>query len=290
MMNRTIRKSRSSIGNSPLRPLSPLLPLHPAFLLLCLLFSVLLSAQDTGTARDAWQRPAEVMDALGISSGSVVADIGAGNGYFTFHLAERVGRSGRVYAVEIDEAALEKVKLRARKERLSQIEGVRGSSADPRLAAESLDAALIVNAYHEMRDYDAMLAALHRALKPGGRLGIIDAAIEAGENRETYFGRHRVPAELVREDAERAGFRFLGRRPGFTRPRDDREFYFLLFDHPVSEGPVAQDGPTLRGLPAAFHSADSLQESASRSRRKAKNRCKRAADSSARIPAATSTR
>ena len=172
------------------------------------------------------------MDTLGISSGSVVADIGAGNGYFTFQLAERVGRSGRVYAVEVDEDALDKIKQRAREERLGQIEGVLGSSDDPHLPAKSLDAVLIVNAYHEMRDYDAMLVALYRALKPGGRLGIIDAAIEAGENRETYIRRHRVPEELVREDAERAGFRFLGRRPGFTRPRDDREFYFVLFSKP----------------------------------------------------------
>ena len=223
-------------------------PLPCYLLLLCLLTpplaglaSLPLSAQDTGQARDpqtgvrrdAWQRPAEVMDALGVSAGSIVADIGAGNGYFTFHLAARIGPSGRVYAVEIDKEALEKIQRRAHQERLRQIESVLGSSDDPHLPAETLDAALIVNAYHEMRDYNAMLVALYRALKPGGRLGIIDGAIESGEDRDTYFRRHRIPEELVREDAARAGFRFLGRRPGFTRPRDAREFYFLVFTKPA---------------------------------------------------------
>jgi len=55
-----------------------------------------------------------------------------------------------------------------------------------------------------------------------------------GEDRDTYFRRHRIPEEVVREDAARAGFRFLGRRPGFTRPRDAREFYFLVFERPVT--------------------------------------------------------
>ena len=224
-------------------------------LLLCLLASLPLSAQDTGPARDAqtgvrrdaWQRPAEVMDALGVGAGSVVADIGAGNGYFTFHLGERVGSTGRVFAVEINEHEVQEIEERARKERLTQITGVLGATDDPRLPAGSLDAALVVNAYHEMRDYDAMLAALFRALKPGGRLGIIDAAIEPGESRESYFGRHRIPAELVREDAERAGFRFLPRRPGFTRPRDRREFYFLIFEKPQGYRKMG-----CKGLPAAL--------------------------------------
>ncbi|MGH9804699.1 MAG: methyltransferase domain-containing protein [Candidatus Acidiferrales bacterium] len=225
-----MRKPRSRIGSSRLPPLPPLI-----LLFLCLLASLppCLLSQDSGTARDAWQRPAEVMDALGISSGDVVADVGAGNGYFTFHIAGRVGPAGRVYAVEIDEEALDKIKQRARKERLGQIESILGATNDPRLPTDSLDAVLIVNAYHEMREYDSMLAALFRALRPGGRLGVIDAATEPGEDRETYFRRHRVPAELVREDAERSGFRFLRRRPGFTRPRDNREFWFLLFEKPA---------------------------------------------------------
>lgn len=208
-------------------------------LLPCLIASLLLAQEtgakrdaQTGVGRDAWQRPQEVMDALDVVAGSVTADIGAGNGYFTFHLAARVGPSGKVYAVEIDAEALEKLRGRAQREKLTQVEAVLGVSDDPRLPAGALDAVLIVNAYHEMRAYDAMLEAIYRALKPGGRLGIIDAATNPGEKRETYFSRHRVPAEVVRAEAEQRGFRFLRSPPGFVRSRDNREFWFLVFRKP----------------------------------------------------------
>lgn len=172
------------------------------------------------------------MDALGIQAGSVVADVGSGAGYFTFHLAARVGPQGKVYAEDIDDEELAKIRRRAAEERLTQIEAILGAPDDSRLPAAALDAALIVNAYHEMRDYDAMLQGIHRALKPGGVLGIIEAVDTPGRPRRDYYRRHRLPAALVREDAARAGFRFLGEEPGFTRPRDKRQFYFLLFIRP----------------------------------------------------------
>jgi len=201
-------------------------------LLLCLLASVpsSLVAQDSGTGRDAWQRPEEVMDALGIQAGTAVADVGSGDGYFSFHLARRVGAEGRVYAVDIDQDALNKLRRRAEKENLAQIETIEGAKDDPRLPADSVDVVLVVNAYHEMRDYDAMLAGLYRALRPGGLLGIIEAEDEPGKPRQTYYSRHRMPEEVVREDAERAGFRFLRTEPGFTRPSPNKEFYFLIFE------------------------------------------------------------
>ena len=208
--------------------------LRAVALLLCLITSLPASllAQDSGAARDAWQRPEEVMDALGIQAGTVVADIGSGDGYFSFHLARRVGHGGRVYAVDIDQGELKKLRKQAEKEELGQIETILGAKDDPRLPPESVDVVLVVNAYHEMRDYDAMLAGLYRALKPGGLLGIIEAEDEPGKPRETYYGRHRMPEEVVREDAERAGFRFLRTEPGFTRPKPQKEFYFLIFEKP----------------------------------------------------------
>jgi predicted methyltransferase len=207
-------------------------------LLLLLLLPALLScglvAQNSGPARDAWQHPQRVMDALGVGAGSAVADVGCGPGYFTFHLAERVGPAGHVYAVDIDEGALTSVRQRASRDDLGQIETIRGDTDDPHLPSAGLDAALIVNAYHEMREYDAMLAGIYRALKPGGRLGVIDGAIEPGNDRSVYYRRHRIPSTVVRADAARAGFRFRDEEPGFTRNRDNREFYFLVFEKPSS--------------------------------------------------------
>jgi predicted methyltransferase len=193
-----------------------------------------LLGQNGDSRRDAWQRPHDVMDTLGLARGSTVADIGAGGGYFTFYLAERVGPEGRVYAVDIDESELRNINRRAERERLPQVETILGETDDPRLPLHSLDAALVVNAYHEMREYDAMMAAIFQALKPGGQLAVIDGAIEPADSRSTYYRRHRIAAETVREDAARAGFRFRAQPRGFTRTRDDREYYFLVFEKPGS--------------------------------------------------------
>src|SRR5437879_13914125 len=108
-----------------------------------------LSGQDDSKARDLWQKPQEVMDALGIKEGSIVGDIGAGGGYFTFHLAARVGPKGKVYAEDILESEINKIHERAAKEGLPQIVAVQGAKDDPPLRVEALDAPLIVHAVRE---------------------------------------------------------------------------------------------------------------------------------------------
>ena len=185
---------------------------------------------DDPSERDAWQRPAEVLDALGVGPGAAVADVGSGDGYFTFHIARRVGPSGTAIAEDIDGADLAEVERRAEAEGLAQVRTVLGTADDPRLPEETLDAVLVVNAYHEMVEHDAMLRSMVRALKPGGRLGIIDKRDEPGESRTTYRGRHSLPAEVVLEDAARSGLVFRSEEPGFRRPRRGGEdWYFLVF-------------------------------------------------------------
>jgi predicted methyltransferase len=190
------------------------------------------SAQNRGPERDAWQRPGEVMDALGIKPGSAVADIGCGAGYFTFHLAARVGPKGKVYAEDVKEGRLAEVRKRAQKEGVTNIETVSGAEDDPRLPLAGVDVVMIVDAFHEMRHYDAMLEAVFRALKPRGLLALIDGAAEPGRPRGEYYERHRMPEQTEREDAERNGFRFVRERPGFTRSDDKKEYYFLIFEKP----------------------------------------------------------
>lgn len=214
-----------------------------SFLLIALAFlSSPLRSQESSKIRDAWEKPQEVMDALGIKVGSVVADVGAGEGYFTFHLASRVGPTGMVYAEDILPDQLDKIRANAAKRKLKQIQIILGATDDPRLPAERLDVVLVVNAYHEMRDYDAMLRGMFRALKPGGLLGMIDAPAEGGEPRESYYGRHRIPEQLLREDAARNGFIFLRQRPAMTQPDSDRTYFFLIFQKPASAAaPVRVD-------------------------------------------------
>ena len=173
-----------------------------------------------------------MLDALGLKPGSFVADVGAGDGYFAFHLAARVGSLGRVYAEDILEDELAKIRSRKAKQGLSQIETILGTPSDPRLPAETLDAILVVNAYHEMPEFDAMLQGMYGALKPGGLLAIIDAQDEPGQPRNVYQERHTLPAEIVREDAARHGLRFPRELPGFSNPESKRKYYFLLFEKP----------------------------------------------------------
>jgi predicted methyltransferase len=194
------------------------------------------SAQESERSRkrDAWQRPGEVFDALLIKPGTRVADIGCGFGYFTFRLAARVGASGKVYGVDIDEEAIAKVRERKERENLAQVEPVLSEQADPHLPGD-LDAILIVDTYHEFRDYTAMMQAVFRALKPGGRLVVIDGEGPAGRPRTEYHRLHVIPPELVRQEIAGQGFIYRESRPGFYDAEYGKQMYFLVFEKPLSK-------------------------------------------------------
>ncbi|MGE0703437.1 MAG: class I SAM-dependent methyltransferase [Vicinamibacterales bacterium] len=129
--------------------------------------------------RDAWQRPDQIMDALGIADGAIVADLGAGGGWFTLRLARRVGPNGIVYAEDVQPQMIEAIGDRVRREGLTNVRTVLGTTEDPRLP-QPVDAALIVDAYHEMEDPVTMLRNVASALRPGGRLGIVGFIAGAG--------------------------------------------------------------------------------------------------------------
>ncbi|HXG67275.1 MAG TPA: methyltransferase domain-containing protein, partial [Blastocatellia bacterium] len=131
-----------------------------------------------------------------------------------------------------DREAINEVRQRKEREKLGQVEPILGESADPRLPNE-LDAVLIVDTYHEFRDYDRMMQAVFRALKPGGRLAIIDGEAPSGKPRTSYHTLHSIPADLVREEVARHGFIFKESRPGFYDPEYDKQMYFLIFEKPL---------------------------------------------------------
>lgn len=191
-------------------------------------------AQNAGPERDRWQRPDEVMNALGVHAGSVVADVGCGKGYFALKLAERVGAEGKVYAEDIRGDVLAELDGEAARHGLKQVETIHGQPDDPRLPAGALDAVLTVDSYHEWVDYDAMLNHLYAALKPGGVFGLIDGVASPGKSRDDYHHLHRMPESIERSDLARHGFRFLRAQPGFTRTHDGKQYYFLIFQKPAS--------------------------------------------------------
>ena len=124
--------------------------------------------------RDKWQDVPGIFEAMAVQPGSHVADIGAREGYLTVRLAEAVGPEGRVYAVDINANSLEKLRKNLAHEDTSRVALVHSEPDDPMLAEASLDAAVVVNSYHEFEAYEAMLKHIKVALKPGGRLVLVE--------------------------------------------------------------------------------------------------------------------
>ena len=184
------------------------------------------------TQRDTWQRPVKVMEDLGIVAGAAVADVGAGGGYFTFRLAARVGPSGKVYAQDLDEKVLIQIREHAEKEKLPQVQTIHGTQNDPNLPELSLDAALVVDSFHEFTHTDAMVAGLLRALKPGGRLGVIDHTAGLGLKPAEYMEHHNLPQETLIEQVARAGLRLRSFDADFAGPLGETRYYFAVFEKP----------------------------------------------------------
>jgi ubiquinone/menaquinone biosynthesis C-methylase UbiE len=154
--------------------------------------------------RDAWQQPKAVVQALRITPGSHVADLGSGGGYFTWYLAEAVGSQGKVYAVDIEEVGLRMVREEAGRRGIGQVEIVRSTTTDARLS-ERVDLVFTCNTYHHMQDRAAYFRALAEFLAPAGRVAIIDYK-PAGF--AWLFG-HSTTDETVRKEMESAGYQLV---------------------------------------------------------------------------------
>jgi ubiquinone/menaquinone biosynthesis C-methylase UbiE len=164
-----------------------------------------------GPDRELWQKPDQIMDALGIADGTVVADLGAGGGWFTVRLARRVGPQGLVYAEDIQEEMIESMERRLTREGLRNVRMVLGTPEDPKLPRGRLDAVLIVDAYYEVEQQEPveLLRNVRAALKPHGRLGIVDFKKDGGGPGPLM--EDRVDAEVVIADAKAAGLRLISR-------------------------------------------------------------------------------
>jgi predicted methyltransferase len=149
--------------------------------------------------RDAYGEAGRVMDLTGIREGMTVADVGAGNGYFTTRLSRRVGPQGRVLAQDIMPAYVARLKGRVEAERLENVSVSLGAPHDPKLPMAVADVALLVHMYHEVEQPFGLVWHLHGTLKPGGKLAIVDA------DRPT--ARHGTPPALLRCELAAVGYR-----------------------------------------------------------------------------------
>jgi ubiquinone/menaquinone biosynthesis C-methylase UbiE len=146
--------------------------------------------------RDRWQQPERVVEALDLEPGAVVADVGAGGGYFTFRLAEAVGPTGKVLAVDVDAGLLEYVAAEAARRGLANVETVLAGETDPRVP-QPVDLLFSCNTVHHLADRAAYFRGARRYLRPGARVAIID-----------YVNKHRsAPPEVLESEMTAAGYR-----------------------------------------------------------------------------------
>jgi SAM-dependent methyltransferase len=158
--------------------------------------------------RQSEERPHLLVNKMRLDSGDTVADIGAGTGYFSRMTASRVAPSGRVYAVDIQPEMLDKLSELAGREGLTNIVPVLGEDDDPRLPRGTIDWVLLVDAYHEFQQPDAMLAKIHEALAPGGRVALAEYRLEGDTARHIRLD-HRMSVEQVLAEWEPAGFELI---------------------------------------------------------------------------------
>ena len=185
--------------------------------------SVPFKTQDLGLLeapdRHEWQKPEQIMDTLRIAEGSVVADLGAGSGWFTVHLARRVGPNGVVYAEDIQPPIIDFLGQRARRENLTWVRPILGTFTDPRLPSGAVDAVVIDDVFHELEDPVTFFRNAAKSLKPQGVIGVVDFL--PGGGGPGPAADDRPDPQAVIKAAEAAGLRLQKRE-------DIPPFLFLL--------------------------------------------------------------
>jgi SAM-dependent methyltransferase len=155
--------------------------------------------------REAEEAPSKAIAALEVAPGAVVADVGAGSGYYTVRLAKVVGPKGRVVATDLQPGMLDLLRAKVARERLANVEIVQGRADDPVLPARAFDLVLMVDVYHELASPQVFVRKLKEALKPDGRLVLIEFRRE--DPRVPIREEHKMSVSQVREELGADGFR-----------------------------------------------------------------------------------
>lgn len=181
-----------------------------------------------GESREVYANRRAIVEALELSEGSRVADIGAGTGFFTVLFAERVGPDGEVYAVEVSPKFLEHLRERATTEELESVQVVEGTQTSVELPENSVDIAFVCDVYHHFESPEASLASLMSAIRPGGSLVIIEFDRIPGVSPDWLIEHVRAGREVFTAEIESAGFR-LAEEIEIDGLKDN---YVLRFERP----------------------------------------------------------
>jgi ubiquinone/menaquinone biosynthesis C-methylase UbiE len=153
--------------------------------------------------REKEENPEGALDAIGIRTGMIVADVGAGTGYMSLRMAKRIGPTGRVYANDLQPEMLRRLQENAAKAGLGNIETVQGEQADPKLPARRMDLILLVDVYHEFSQPQKMIDKIREALKPDGRLVLLEYRKE--DPNVPILPDHKMSVAEVKAELEPQG-------------------------------------------------------------------------------------
>jgi ubiquinone/menaquinone biosynthesis C-methylase UbiE len=171
--------------------------------------------------RELEENPEAAVNALGLHPGMWVADVGAGTGYFSLRIARRVGPTGKVIANDVQPEMLSRLQENVEREHLTNVETVLGTQSDPKLPQGKLDLILMVDVYHELSQPQRMLEELKKALKPDGRLVLIEYRKE--DPTIPIRPEHKMSAQEVKAEVEAEGYRLV--RTSKTLPRQSIFFF-----------------------------------------------------------------
>lgn len=175
--------------------------------------------------RDTWQQPEAIMDSIGVREGMTIGEAGAGTGYFTFHLARRVGPDGRIYANDIDRSALRQIDEQANEESITNITTILGEVDDPLFPEDRLDMVVMMMAFHDFAEPTEWMKNVIPSMKQGARLVIIDQDPEKMQSGWSHF----MTKEQILEAMAKTDFTLLRI---FSFLERDNIYVFGLVDSP----------------------------------------------------------
>jgi ubiquinone/menaquinone biosynthesis C-methylase UbiE len=153
--------------------------------------------------RDSWQQPEKIMDTVGVKPGMVIGEVGAGEGYFTFKLAKRVGEHGKIYANDINEKVLRAIDSCCKREEINNIKTILGKVVDPLFPKKELDMAIMMLAFHDFTQPVALLENLKVALKPNATVVIVDRDPDKwGHDRHHFMTKEEILNTVKKADME----------------------------------------------------------------------------------------
>jgi len=188
------------------------------------------------TERDSWMPLENIFELADIKEGMKVADIGCHEGYLSIHLANVVGNKGHVYGVDVRADRLDLLSKHLEERKLNNVSVILGDYDNPKLPENTLDVAVIMDTYHEITDYMTMLAHVKTALKPGGRIVIIEKQKlkVRDQSRKSQTDAHSMTVKYVRKELMSSGFKQLVQKSkmGFWEKDTEKVMWMIIATKP----------------------------------------------------------